>query len=204
MEARLGRPERDAEHARRLGQGQLEVVVEDDERPVLGREMGKDPIDLVAIRDRLGFVGCWGVKDGVDLDLDGSPTPDPRLIDAGSDDEAMEPGVEPVGVAKSRQVPPGPDQRLLDRVPRELAVPKDQPGSRVEPRDCAGGELSEGVMIAPPGSLDELSLLHGCSRRKATLRSRSKGYGGGVRPNRSIVHGSSRNRGPAGTIGRKP
>ncbi len=58
---------------RRFGQRQLEVVVKDDDRPVLGRETGKDPVDLVAIRDRLGFVGCRGVKDGVDLDLDRSP-----------------------------------------------------------------------------------------------------------------------------------
>ncbi len=99
----------------------------------------------------------------------------------------MEPGVEPVGVAKSRQVSPGPDQRLLDRVPRELAVPEDQPGGRVQPRDGAAGEHGEGVMIAPPCPLDELSLLHGRSRRVATLRSRSIGYGGGVRPNRSMV-----------------
>ena len=72
----------------------------------------------------------------------------------------MDPGVERVRVAQPGQVPPGPDERLLDRVARELRVVEDQSGRCVQPRDALADELGEGVMIAPPGPLDELSLVH--------------------------------------------
>ena len=81
------------------------------------------------------------------------------MQDAG--DEAAEPGLEAIRIAKRRQVPPGPDESLLDRVSRELGVPEDQAGGRVQPRDERAGEHGEGVMIASLRSLDELSLVHG-------------------------------------------
>ena len=43
----------------------------------------------------------------------------------------MEPGVEPVGLAKPGQVTPRPHQRVLDRVARELRVPKDEARGRI-------------------------------------------------------------------------
>ena len=73
----------------------------------------------------------------------------------------MEPGVEPIRVAEARQVAPCPDQRLLDRVARELRVPKDEAGCRVQPRKGRVDELGEGVMIASLRASDELSLVHG-------------------------------------------
>ena len=73
----------------------------------------------------------------------------------------MEPGVEPVRIAKSGQIPPGSDERLLDRVARELRVAEDQAGSRVQPREADIDERGEGVMLASPRSLDEVSLVHG-------------------------------------------
>ena len=51
------------------------------------------------------------------------------------------------------------DQRC--RVSRELLVPEDQAGRRVQPRDEHAGKHGEGVMIASLCSLDELSLVHG-------------------------------------------
>src|SRR6478752_10592488 len=73
----------------------------------------------------------------------------------------MEPGVEPIRVPKARQIAPGPDQSLLDRVARELRVPKDEASGRVQPREGRVDESGEGVMIAPLRPLDELSLVHG-------------------------------------------
>ena len=62
-------------------------------------------------------------------------------------------------VGRSRQAP---DESLLDRVPCEVGVPEDQAGGRVQARDgCASASVGEGVMIAPPRSLDETSLVHG-------------------------------------------
>ena len=66
------------------------------------------------------------------------------------------------------QVSPGRDEAVLDRVSRELVVPKDQVGRRVQPRDGHAGELGEGVMIAVPRSNHESSLVHTVSKEGAT------------------------------------
>jgi hypothetical protein len=54
-----------------------------------------------------------------------------------------------------------PDPCLLDRVSREIGVPEDQSGRRVQPRDGQVDEHGEGGGIALPCSLDETSLVHG-------------------------------------------
>src|SRR4029079_6228992 len=96
-----------------------------------------------------------------DLDLDRPSSPTSSEIEAGMDGEAGEPGVEPVGVAEAPQVSPGPEQALLNSIARELVVPEDQAGRRVQPRDGRMDELGKGVMIAPPRPLHESSLVHG-------------------------------------------
>ncbi len=72
----------------------------------------------------------------------------------------MEPGVEPVRVAQAREVTPGSDVCLLDRVARELLVPEDEAGDGLQPRDGRADEHREGVMIAPPCPFDEFPLVH--------------------------------------------
>ena len=49
----------------------------------------------------------------------------------------MQPGVEPVRITKSGQIPPGAYQGVLDRVARELRVPKDEARGRVQPGEAA-------------------------------------------------------------------
>ena len=60
-------------------------------------------------------------------------------------------------VGRLRQAPM---KSLLDRVPREVGVPEDEAGCRVQPRDEPPGEHGEGVMIAPRRALDEFPLVH--------------------------------------------
>ena len=79
----------------------------------------------------------------------------------GIDGQAMESGIESVRVTQARKVVPGSDERLLDRVARELRVPENQASCRVQPREMHIDEAREGVMIALPRSLDESSLVHG-------------------------------------------
>jgi drug/metabolite transporter (DMT)-like permease len=82
----------------------------------------------------------------------------------------MEPGVETVGVAKPRQVAPGGHQRVLDRVSRELAIPEDQAGRSVRPRDGRANERRKGVMIASLCPFDETPLVHCRPHLGATTR----------------------------------
>ena len=96
-----------------------------------------------------------------ELDLVGAPSATPDEVEARVDEQAVDPGIEPLRIAERRQVAPSPDQCLLDRVSRELVVPEDQPGCRVQPRDGRAGQRREGVMIASLRSLDETSLVHG-------------------------------------------
>ena len=77
--------------------------------------------------------------------------------------ELPEPGVEPVRVAQPGEVPPGPHHRVLDGVPREVAVPEDEAGSRVQARDGRARQRREGVLVASLRPHDEVSLVHGRS-----------------------------------------
>ena len=95
-----------------------------------------------------------------ELDLE-DPTPSsPGEIETRIHDESVQPGIEPVRVAKPAQVRPCPDRRLLDRVARELGVPEDQSGGRVQSRQTPADERAEGLMIALARPLDELCLVH--------------------------------------------
>ena len=107
------------------------------------------------------MIGRGGRIDRVSSTSIGAPSPAPSEVETGIDGQSMEPGVEPVRVAETRQVAPGADERLLDRVARELRVPEDEAGRRVQPREGRVDERGEGVMIAPLRAFDELSLVHG-------------------------------------------
>ena len=98
---------------------------------------------------------------GVSSTSIGAPTPAASLVDAGIHGESVQPRIEPVGFPKLREVAPGSDQPLLDRVACELGVTEDQARGLVQPHDGGAGELGEGVMIASPRTLHEPSLVHG-------------------------------------------
>ena len=104
------------------------------------------------------------------LDLDRPALAAPDQVEAGIDEQSMEPAVEPVHVAQRGQVPPAPDQSLLDGVPRKVGVAEDQACGRVQARDGCAGQRREGVMIASLRSLDETSLVHGRLRMSARPR----------------------------------
>ncbi len=96
-----------------------------------------------------------------DLDLDRAPSSASGQIETGVDGQSAQPGIEPLGVAETRQVAPGADEGFLDRVARELRVPEDEAGGRVQPREGRVDQSGEGVMIASPRAVDKLSLVHG-------------------------------------------
>lgn len=114
----------------------------------------------IALGERIRVVGHAEGVDRRELDLDRAPATASTEIETGVDGQAMQPGVEVIRITKPWQIAPGTDQALLDRVLGQVGVPKDQPGSRVQPPKSAIDQLGKGVMIAPPRPLDEPSLIH--------------------------------------------
>ena len=66
MKSGLRGPERDAESVRDLGQRQIEVVVEDEDRALLEGEPSKRPLELVTVVDRQGAAGVVRPIEGQD------------------------------------------------------------------------------------------------------------------------------------------
>jgi hypothetical protein len=161
MEAGFGGAGRDPQRRRDLRQRHPEVVVQDDDGTPLRIEFAKRCVKEIAICNVGRDVRGWRSIEWRQLDLYRTPAAVSDRIDAGTEDQAVEPGLEPVRIAKRRKVTPGSDETLLNRVSRELVVPEDQSGCRVQPRDERAGKHGKGVMIASPRSLDELSLVHG-------------------------------------------
>src|SRR5206468_10766449 len=110
-----------------------ERLVQGDDRPVPGVEARARLVEHLTVREGCGGIDRGRHVDGCQLDLDHPPTPATDLVETGIDDQAMNPGVEPVRVTDTGQVAPGADEPLLDRVARELRVPEDQSGSRIQP-----------------------------------------------------------------------
>jgi hypothetical protein len=138
--------------------------VQDDDRPTPLVKTTHDAVDEDPVGDLLGWIRkAWSevLGDVDDLDLDRPSSTAARDVEARVDGQAVDPGVEPVRLAEATQVAPGTEQAILDGIARELAVPEDQAGSRVQPRDRPTDELGEGVMIALPRQIHEPSLVHG-------------------------------------------
>ena len=164
MEPRLRGADRDAEGRRHVRQRHPEVVVQDDDSAPLRVEPPEGDVEQIAIGDDRGDVADRRSVDRRQLHLDRPPAAASHDVDAGANDQSAQPGLEPIRIAQPRQVPPGSHEALLDRVSRELVVPEDQSGRRVQPRDGRAGKHGEGVMIASLRPLDELSLVHATPR----------------------------------------
>ena len=160
VQAGLGGAQRDADGSRDFGQRHAEEVVQDDDRAMPRIEARECPLEHVAIGELAGQVGRGRHVDGCQLDLDDATSTSPHLVETGIDDQSVQPGVEPVRVAQAREIAPGADVRVLDRVACELVVSDDQTSDRVQPHEGQVDERGEGVMIAFPSLLDESSLVH--------------------------------------------
>jgi len=134
--------------------------MQDDEGAMLGIEPIEGSLDEITLREVATRVATRRLIDVEHLDLDGAtPTP-ARLIEAAVDQEAVEPGIEPVRITKSGQVSPGSHQGVLDRVARELRVPKDEARGGVQASSGCRRDQGEGVVIASSCPLDQRPLVH--------------------------------------------
>jgi hypothetical protein len=149
-------PCRNPEDRSDLGRRQADVVGQDQRRALRDGEFEERSFELVAIDQLAERIVCASVLDLEAKDLDGPPGPPPRLIRAGADEEAMQPRVEPFGIAERAQVAPGSDESFLDGVLRGISVAKDPPRDRVQAVVCGGREGIECLVVAPLCAFDEL------------------------------------------------
>ena len=131
-------------------------------------------------------VGDGGeIGDVVHVDIEATAAGPPDLVDAGVDDQATQPGVESVRVAQRGQITPGTDERVLDGVRRAIGIPEHEPGGRIEAGDRGACQLGEGVMIASPRSLHEVSRHHGPQAVARLMWPRSRVWRARHRPSAS-------------------
>ncbi len=132
--------------------------MQNDDGALIRVEVTDATFDLVSIgRSRLGVRHRERMDLGK-LDLDAPPLGYPELIAAGVQEDPVKPGIEAIGIAQGGQVAPASDERLLDGVLRTVRVPQDEPSRGVEATDRGACQQREGVMIALPCSLHEVSL----------------------------------------------
>ena len=114
----------------------------------------------VAVLDRRYVIDDRGDRDGGQINVEPVSSEPARLIDTGVDEQPMQPGIEPLRIAQRGQITPGPDERVLHGVLGLFDVPEHEPGGAIQPGDRGACQLGEGVMIALPRSLHEVSLHH--------------------------------------------
>ena len=151
-------PDGDAQGRRDLRQRVAEVVMEDDDRALFRSQPQEGVVEVVAGSDGGGEVRrCrW-------IHLEDPHAGDPSTLAAGlhvagMDDEAVEPGVEAVGIAEGGKVAPRAQQGLLGGILRTVRVAQDPEGERVTAVDDGCRERRERIPVTLPGPLDELGL----------------------------------------------
>ena len=110
-----------------------------DDRALLGLQPVESGVEQFAVGNSRSDVADGLSIERQQLDLDRAAATPPDNVDAGSEHQAMQPGLEAIWIAKGWQAAPGREEPVLDRVPRELVVPEDQAGCRVQPRDERAG-----------------------------------------------------------------
>ena len=72
-----------------------------------GRKASKGLVEQLAIGESAGDVVGHRRVDRHQFDLDDAALAAPDEIETGVDEQSMQPGIEPVGIAETRQVTPG-------------------------------------------------------------------------------------------------
>src|SRR4029079_5531290 len=126
-------PDRDAETVGYLGRGEAQVVREDEDRSLFGREASEAAIEPVTVIDRDRLVRPARSIDWEDPDVRVPGAHAARLGVACIDEETLQPGVEAVRIAEARQFTPGDHQRLLHGILGPSDIPEDPLRDRHQP-----------------------------------------------------------------------
>jgi len=118
---------------RGLGIAKAEIVMDDEDRPLVRGQASEASIELVPDREvAAGIDRSLEVKDRDVYSGDLMTTLPTRHPVAGTHEQPMKPGIEPIRVAHGPDVEPCGRQRILDRVTGPIVVANDQPRRPVE------------------------------------------------------------------------
>jgi riboflavin biosynthesis pyrimidine reductase len=170
VEAGLGGAHRDAEGVGDLGQAEPEEVVEDERCAMVGRDPAQAAVELVAVGEELTAVGQGTVVVRQEAKVGRVTAMSPRLVVAGIDQESAQPGVEPLSVTQRRQVSPGAEERILDRILGAAPIPEDEDGGREQPLGSRGSERRERIGVPVGGCANQVVIGHRVVSRPATLK----------------------------------
>ena len=102
VQSRSGRARGDLQHLGDLHERQPEVVVQDEDRPLVDREPAERPLQFVAVGDGGAAVRGRRPIDGQDPDVRRPLASPLRFVVAGVDEDAMDPRFEALGFPQVR------------------------------------------------------------------------------------------------------
>jgi hypothetical protein len=155
VEAGPSRPDWYPKRRRDLSQRQPDVVVEDDDRALLGGQPAKRVLQEVAVREVIGLVGL-GRLESDDAHARHLCTFSTRQLIARPDQQAPDPCVEPRGIAELRQVPLGSKEGLLYSVRGTIGVAQDAVRDHEQSVDRCCSDLRKRISVAPFREFHEL------------------------------------------------
>jgi hypothetical protein len=144
---------------RHLGDGETEVVMEDQDGALLEGEPTEGPLEHVAVVDGQVVVGAVRPRDRKDPHALGPTRATPGLGVAGVREDAMEPRLEAGRVTQGSELGPGRDQCGLDGVLRQVEIAEDP---HRDPKAAVAHHARQGVerfRVAPLRLADQL-LVH--------------------------------------------
>ena len=153
-----GGPGWNAEGLGDLGRGVPEVVMQDENRPLLGREPSEPAVQLVPMGDGQELVGGGRSVDRQHPELHRPASLERRVSDADVDEEPAEPRVESVRIAESSQVTPGDHQSVLQGILGPIDVAKDPLCDPEETIRARTYERHEGSRVATLRRLHEIAI----------------------------------------------
>jgi adenylate cyclase len=158
VESRSGRPRGDLEEFDVLHEGQPEVVMQDEHRPLFDGEPAECPLHFVAVGEgRAPVRGRWP-SHGQHPDLRRPVARPLRLVVAGMDEDSMDPRLETVGIPQLGYPTPGQDEGVVQRVLGKTAIAQDPLRHREQRVTDLVHQDCERLAIARSSPLDEVSI----------------------------------------------
>src|SRR5438094_7809890 len=154
VEPGASRAGRYAERFRDLGRFQPQVVMHDENRPLLGWQPPESAFELVPVGHRERVVRDSRSVDRQETDVRAPGAHSAGLAVAGMNQEPLQPGVEEIRISEPPQPAPGDHQRLLNGILGSGDIPENSIRDGEEPVPARTSQDGKRLPVAL------LSLLH--------------------------------------------